>query len=91
MRSVRALAASAVLVVAIGGVGLAGAPAAGATSGAAGSTPAHGPAAVCVPVHAVGTGQDLGDGRTSATITVGRVVVGTTTATFAITGAAGMF
>ena len=86
MRSVQALVATGAFVVAVGGVGLVDAPAAGASPGAA---VARGPATVCVPVQAIGTGQDLGDGRTTATISVGRVVVGTTSATFTITGGSG--
>ena len=43
----------------------------------------------CVAVAATGTGQDLGGGRTTATVTVGGVAVGTTAATFTVTGADG--
>jgi hypothetical protein len=40
--------------------------------------------ALCVPVHATGVGQDLGDGRTQATISSHRFVVGHTAAAFTI-------
>jgi len=40
----------------------------------------------CRPVHAAGVGQDLGGGNTTATITRGGVLNGTTTAHFDITG-----
>jgi hypothetical protein len=49
---------------------------------------AHAPHAhaFCVPVRATGAGQDLGGGRTQATISVLGVRVGTTQATFTIGG-----
>ncbi len=50
------------------------------------SPPAH---TRCLPVDAAGVGQDLGGGRTTATITVGGVQVGTTAAAFTITGVDG--
>jgi hypothetical protein len=52
---------------------------------------AHAPHAhaLCVPVRATGAGQDLGGGRTQATISVHGVQVGTTQATFAIGGVTG--
>jgi hypothetical protein len=37
---------------------------------------------LCVPVHATGVGQDLGNGMTEATISSHGVVLGTTHATF---------
>ena len=40
----------------------------------------------CVPVQATGVGQDLGGGRTTATISVHGFEVGTTTAAFTISG-----
>lgn len=43
----------------------------------------------CVPVAATGTGQDLGNGQTTATVSVGGVSVGTTSASFTITGSDG--
>jgi len=43
----------------------------------------------CVPVEAAGVGQDLGGGRTTATISVAGVRVGTTAATFTVTGTDG--
>lgn len=46
-------------------------------------------ARVCVPVHATGVGQDQGDLRTTATIFVRGVEVGTTEAQFTITGVEG--
>jgi hypothetical protein len=41
-------------------------------------------AAICFPVHATGVGQDLGGGRTRATITSHGIVVGRTNASFTI-------
>jgi hypothetical protein len=41
-------------------------------------------AAICFPVHATGVGQDLGGGRTQATISSHGLVVGRTNASFAI-------
>ena len=49
---------------------------------AQGSTPRT--KAVCVPVHATAVGQDLGDGRTQATISSHGFVVGHTAAAFTI-------
>ena len=43
----------------------------------------------CLPVHATGVGQDLGGGQTSATVSVAGVEVGTTAATFTVSGVAG--
>ncbi len=40
----------------------------------------------CLPIEATGVGQDLGGGRTTATISVHGVEVGTTAAAFTITG-----
>ncbi len=40
----------------------------------------------CRPVHATGVGQDLGGGNTTATITRGGILNGTTNAHFDITG-----
>jgi hypothetical protein len=37
---------------------------------------------ICVPVHATGVGQDLGGGKTQATISVEGIVVGHTNASF---------
>jgi hypothetical protein len=45
--------------------------------------------APCVAVEATGTGQDLGGGRTTATIFAGGVAIGTTTGTFTITAVEG--
>jgi hypothetical protein len=39
---------------------------------------------ICVPVHATGVGQDLGGGKTQATISSHGLVVGPTNASFAI-------
>lgn len=47
------------------------------------------PPPLCLPVRANGAGQDLGDGRTTATISVAGVVVGTTQASFTVTGIEG--
>jgi hypothetical protein len=43
----------------------------------------------CLPVDATGVGQDLGGGRTTATISVHGVEVGTTAAAFTVTGVIG--
>jgi hypothetical protein len=43
----------------------------------------------CAPFEATGTGQDLGNGQTTATVSVGGVTVGTTSAAFTITGSEG--
>jgi hypothetical protein len=40
--------------------------------------------AICVPIHATGVGQDLGGGRTQATISSHGVVVGRTSASFTL-------
>ena len=45
----------------------------------------------CAQVHAVGVGQDLGGGSTTATISHGGRLNGTTSGQFAITGAAPVF
>ena len=45
--------------------------------------------AICTPVHATGVGQDLGGGKTQATISVGRIVVGQTNALFTPTPSEG--
>ena len=47
------------------------------------------PSLVCLPVAADGFGQDLGGGRTTATISVAGVAVGTTEASFTISGVEG--
>jgi hypothetical protein len=47
------------------------------------------PAGHCVSVDATGFGQDLGGGRTTATIYVDGVAVGTTSAAFTVTGVDG--
>jgi hypothetical protein len=44
---------------------------------------------VCIPVHASGQGQDLGNFKTVAKIFVGPVLIGTTAATFTPTGVSG--
>ena len=54
---------------------------------AAMAAPAH--AAVCVPIKADGVGQDNGDGTTTATITTHGLLLGTTSASFTITGSSG--
>jgi len=51
--------------------------------------PAHATTGLCVPIAAEGVGQDLGNGNTTATITTHGLLLGTTTASFTITGAAG--
>jgi hypothetical protein len=43
----------------------------------------------CVPVRAVGVGQDLGGGQTTATVSVGDTPVGTTTGSFVVNGVDG--
>jgi hypothetical protein len=52
---------------------------------------ASGPTAkpLCVPVNAAGVGQDLGEGRTTATIFSHGFRIGTTSARFTITGVVG--
>lgn len=60
-----------------------------AVPGVADAAPSRGPATVCAPVIATGVGQDLGNNQTTATISVGGVVVGTSTATFTPTGMTG--
>jgi hypothetical protein len=57
-----------------------------AARGAAHAAAAH---TRCATVEATGTGQDLGNGQTTATVSVGGVTVGTTSATFTITGSEG--
>ena len=47
------------------------------------------PRAICVPVRATGAGQDLGGGRTQATISSHGIVVGRTNASFALGQIAG--
>jgi hypothetical protein len=47
------------------------------------------PSPVCLPISADGVGQDLGGGRTTATISVAGVVIGTTEASFTVTGIEG--
>ena len=47
------------------------------------------PSPVCLPVSADGVGQDLGGGRTTATISVAGVVIGTTEASFTVSGLEG--
>jgi polyisoprenoid-binding protein YceI len=44
---------------------------------------------ICLPVHAKGVGQDLGNGQTTATISAHGVVLGTTNASFTPTGQTG--
>jgi hypothetical protein len=51
--------------------------------------PARAPHQRCVAVEATGVGQDLGGGRTTATVTIAGITVGTTAATFTITGVDG--
>ena len=46
----------------------------------------HGHGHQCTKIKAIGVGQDLGEGMTTATISVHGVAVGTTGATFTITG-----
>jgi hypothetical protein len=46
-------------------------------------------ATVCLPFTATGEGQDLGAGRTTATISVGDYRIGSTEAAFTITGVTG--
>jgi hypothetical protein len=53
------------------------------------AAPAHGAGSICVPVHAQGVGQDLGNGNTTATITTHGLLLGTTNASFVITGVSG--
>jgi hypothetical protein len=43
----------------------------------------------CVPIRATGVGQDLGGGKTEATISVSGITLGHTDASFATTGLAG--
>ncbi len=43
----------------------------------------------CAPVAATGVGQDLGSGQTTATVSVAGVPIGSTAATFTITGVVG--
>lgn len=52
-----------------------------ATAHAAAPRPSH---AICVPIRATGLGQDLGEGRTQATISSHGHVIGHTKAVFAI-------
>jgi hypothetical protein len=44
------------------------------------------PSPICLQVSADGVGQDLGGGRTTATISVAGVIIGTTEASFAVNG-----
>jgi hypothetical protein len=53
------------------------------------AAPAQGAGAICVPVYAQGVGQDLGGGNTVATITTHGLLLGTTSASFVITGVSG--
>jgi hypothetical protein len=64
--------------------GLVLAPPASAAAPPPASMPAH-----CLPIRATGVGQDLGGGQTAATLFVGGAAVGTTSATFTVTGMAG--
>jgi hypothetical protein len=77
--SVRILLAALVLTA----LGLAAAP------GPALASPGHALHQRCVSVEATGVGQDLGGGRTTATVTVAGITVGTTAATFTVTGVEG--
>jgi hypothetical protein len=60
-----------------------------APSGLASADGAHRASKVCAPVSATGVGQDLGGGSTVATVYVDDHAIGTTAATFTITGARG--
>jgi hypothetical protein len=71
------------LLLLVGATALAVLPAPAEASSAA---PPHAPPAICVPVRATGTGQDQGGGHTVATISRGRLVLGTTTGDFTVTG-----
>ena len=82
--SVRRLVLLVVTVLAAALAGLALAPPASAAAGAPASRPAH-----CLQVDATGVGQDLGGGRTAATLFIGGVAVGTTSAAFTVTGVDG--
>lgn len=50
------------------------------------ANPAKPPTRICIPVSASGVGQDLGGGRTTATISSAGVRLGTSSATFTTTG-----
>jgi hypothetical protein len=52
------------------------------------AAPAHA-TGLCVPIVAQGDGQDLGNGNTTATITTHGLLLGTTAASFTITGTSG--
>jgi hypothetical protein len=51
------------------------------------AAPAQG--SICVPIHAQGVGQDLGDGKTTARITTHGLLLGTTNASFTFTSVSG--
>jgi hypothetical protein len=53
------------------------------------AAPASGAGLICVPIYAQGVGQDLGGGNTTATITTHGLLLGTTNASFVITGVSG--
>ncbi len=79
MSRIRVLVVAAVFAVAsVFSIGAVTAEAAG--SGPATAAAAAKPSTVCLPVSAKGVGQDLGGGRTTATISVAGVVIGTTEA-----------
>jgi hypothetical protein len=82
--SVRRLLLLVVTVLAAAHAGLALASPASAAAVAPASKPAH-----CLQVDATGLGQDLGGGQTAATLFVGGVAVGTTSAAFTVTGVDG--
>ncbi len=58
-------------------------------SGSADAAPPRAPMRICAPIVASGVGQDLGGGQTMATISSYGVLLGTSTATFTITGVKG--
>jgi hypothetical protein len=84
MRSIRFHLRSTLLVAVLGGLlsVIVTAPADAATTGDV----SRGAAKICAPVHARGVGQDIGGGKTVATISVGRFEVGTTRGEFSIMG-----
>ncbi len=53
------------------------------------AAPAQGAGSICLPIHAQGVGQDLGNGNTTAKITTHGLLLGTTSASFTITGVSG--
>jgi hypothetical protein len=56
---------------------------------AAMAAPTQGAGLICVPIYAQGVGEDLGNGNTTATITTHGLLLGTTSASFTITGVSG--